>query len=390
MKKNFFGYIPYDEETFERLWNNAIFVFDANILLNFYRYSNKTKNQILNNIESLSERLWIPYQTCKEFFDNRVSVIVEQDSVYNNINEIFDLSDKIEEVKKLRHSTLDSKKDKMIDILQTCENSLKEILKKDKENSKNIIYDDPNLNRIINIFDNKVGDFIKDEDLKQYQKEIDIRYDNEIPPGYKDKNKKNERKYGDAINWLETIKYSKKNKKDIIYITDDKKEDWIEIKNGKKIGPRKELLNEFYKKTEGQIVYIYNTEKFLEGFNKYISKEDSVESGIIEEIKDLNKNKVMKNEKKYYNNLKMLSEVIKLANSSILVGEEVEKSKFINKIKLVNMNLNNEYKFIDTMDDEFKKFIEILLEVEGQSLDMEKIDSYYKLYKEYLKNLKDD
>lgn len=84
MKEKFFGYIPYNEKEFENLWKEATFVFDANILLNFYRYSNDMKEQMFNNIETLSERVWIPYQTAKEFFDNRVKVIAEQENVYKS------------------------------------------------------------------------------------------------------------------------------------------------------------------------------------------------------------------------------------------------------------------------------------------------------------------
>ena len=52
---------PSDYER-HNLWENAIFVFDTNVLLNLYRYSAKTRNSLLDAFESFKDRIWIPYQ----------------------------------------------------------------------------------------------------------------------------------------------------------------------------------------------------------------------------------------------------------------------------------------------------------------------------------------
>lgn len=52
---------PSDYEK-HNLWANAIFVFDTNVLLNLYRYSAKTRNSLLDAVESFKDRIWIPYQ----------------------------------------------------------------------------------------------------------------------------------------------------------------------------------------------------------------------------------------------------------------------------------------------------------------------------------------
>ncbi len=82
-----------------------------------------------------------------------------------------------------------------------------------------------------------------------------IRYENKIPPGFKDAEKASkgedsyyyfdglrfERQYGDLILWKQLLlKASDENVDNIIFITDDSKEDWwykINSNGNKTIGP---------------------------------------------------------------------------------------------------------------------------------------------------------
>lgn len=103
MKKAFFGYVPYDDKTFEELWKNADFVLDANILLNLYRYSKNTKEKVLGSLDKISDRIWIPNQTGIEYFNNRITTILGQDKIYDELIENLNFSEKIQYVKSLRH-----------------------------------------------------------------------------------------------------------------------------------------------------------------------------------------------------------------------------------------------------------------------------------------------
>ena len=72
--------------------------------------------------------------------------------------------------------------------------------------------------------------------------------------------------------------------KPVIFITDDRKEDWWLERNGKTIGPRPELLEEFLSKT-GQSFYMYRPQQFL-----LYSKDklgSTVSDNTIEEVKEL-------------------------------------------------------------------------------------------------------
>lgn len=281
MKNKFLGYIPYEEELVKELWDRAIFVVDANILLNLYRYSETTKEKVVDDLKKVKDRLWIPYNTAQEFFNNRLLVIQTQNNIYNDIIQQINFNPIIDEVNKIRHITLSSKKEEMIKIINTCKESLIQIIEEDRSNNNTSRKDDI-LTIIVDLFDGKVGEKILDKKLEDYKKVIDERYINSIPPGFKDAKKKKEgRKYGDCINWFSIIEYAKDNGKDIIYVTDDNKDDWFskEYKT-----PRMELLQEFYEKTNNKKIYIYNTEGFVVNFDKYINNNE-VNEVITNEIK---------------------------------------------------------------------------------------------------------
>lgn len=65
------------------------------------------------------------------------------------------------------------------------------------------------------------------------------RYEKHIPPGYKDEEKNNkkgqgkeqgnsneERRFGDLIVWVQILDKAEETGKPIVFVTDDRKEDW--------------------------------------------------------------------------------------------------------------------------------------------------------------------
>ena len=81
------------------------------------------------------------------------------------------------------------------------------------------------LDKLLLLFDGKVGEGFDKSKISEIEKEGADRYKKKIPPGYKD-NKKSNNNYGDLIIWKELLQYAKENSKGIIFITGDRKEDW--------------------------------------------------------------------------------------------------------------------------------------------------------------------
>lgn len=89
MEDMFKGYSNYSNEEYAEIWKEGMIVLDTNILLNFYRYSKETRDELYNTLKKLKKRLWIPYQVAQEYFNNKSNVI---STVFKTFN---DLSNKI-------------------------------------------------------------------------------------------------------------------------------------------------------------------------------------------------------------------------------------------------------------------------------------------------------
>jgi len=290
MKKEFIGfYNPTQEET-NKSWNEGIFCFDANSILNLYRYTESTRTDFLNALKSLQSRSFIPYQAAYEFHTNRLGVINGVKSTYNDVNIFYNkcfeetINTLLNQFKKHPALNLDSIKSLNEDFLSKISIELES----QKNTHPDFESDDSILYSITEIFENSIGKDFSETELGDIYKEGKTRYEKKIPPGYKDleKKKKGERNiYGDLIIWKQLIIYAQKEKKPIIFVTDDRKEDWWTIEGGRTIRPREELIKEFFDLT-GIRILIYNADSFLH-FAKERKLLPEINEKTLEEIKEI-------------------------------------------------------------------------------------------------------
>lgn len=269
----------------QALWEKAIFVFDTNVLLNLYRYSAKTRNSLLDAFESFHDRVWIPYQVAYEYMRKRCEVIYETVQRYDQFKKEIDSftskavetlrltsnDEEISDLKRYLFKWLDNNKDRNLLVLSAEEDEI--------------------LDKILAIFDQRVGLSPSDEELRTIKEEGKERYKKSIPPGYKDDKKKNGNEddnnaYGDLIIWKQIIKYAKENQVGIIYVTHDQKEDWWNIVKGKTIGPRFELRKEFQNETQ-QEFHMYSMNSFISTYNKM--NEVPIDKSVVQEVISLEK-----------------------------------------------------------------------------------------------------
>lgn len=266
MKNKFKEYYPLSDNEYKDLWDNALFVFDTNVILNLYRYSEPTKLEFIHALKDMQNRIWLPYKVAKEFHKNRLEVIGDQQKIY---------SDYQKQIEKLNSEFKNKNRNPFLtDELLT---DLQAVLKKVQDELSNkeafymeLITSDNIQMDIAEIFHNKIGDDFTSEKLNEIYISGKQRYDKLVPPGFKDKKDKPEPdRYGDLVIWLQILEKAKSDKKNIIFILDDRKEDWWLEKSGKTISPLPELLNEFHTVT-GQVCYIYQPFQFLKYLNEYL------------------------------------------------------------------------------------------------------------------------
>ena len=268
MENLFAEYYRLSDERIKEIWEDSVIVFDTNVLLNLYRYNEDTCKEFIKVIEFYKNRLWIPYQVGFEFHRRREDIIRKNAAAYKTLGA--KLSESL--IKAVDALSSDFSRHPYINMseirkkVEKCANTIVKSLEKQEESHPDYLKDDFVLNEVTRLFNGRVGTDFSEEDLEKTYKEGEKRYSNQIPPGYCDaKNKKdkgNRSLYGDLIVWLQTISYSKEQKRNIIFVTDDHKPDWWDKVEGNHT-PRKELIKEFVNTTECGII-IYDSSRFLE------------------------------------------------------------------------------------------------------------------------------
>jgi hypothetical protein len=286
MKNTFPGYYRPSEEEFSELWDNCLFVLDANVLLNLYRYTPDTRNELLQILESIKDRLWVPYQAAFEYQKNRLKVISTQREAYDQIDKaIQKTQNQLENELRtyLRHPYLDVPQ--LLDEVDIFFSTIRQDLQQQKEEHPDLLTDDALREKITTLLEGKVGPPYPPEELEKICEEGKQRYEQEIPPGYEDADDKNdERQFGDLVVWYQTIDKATDTKKPIILVTDDRKDDWWWTFKGRTIGPRPELVSEI-RSEAGVSFYIYRSDQFMEYAQEYLQQQ--VDQQAIDEVRSL-------------------------------------------------------------------------------------------------------
>jgi len=293
MKKEYGWYSPLSKQEIENAWKTGILTVDTNVLLDLYRYNEKTKDMIISAIQSFGDRVWITAQVAEEFIKNRRSVIVNStapfDSSYVVINESIKSIDNI--VSKLKSNKLIGHEiiDKFQLDMKNNHDELKKSIDSLKEGHPKYLEDDVILRKIMDIFDNKLGKPYSKEDLEMKISEGIDRVNKKIPPGFSDANNKGaENSWGDYVFWSQIIDHGVSVAKPVILVTSETKEDWWESVSGKTLGPRLELIKEAKGRGVKNII-IYKTDGFI---NKYSEiKGNKLDEEAIEEIRNIGENR---------------------------------------------------------------------------------------------------
>lgn len=356
MKNTFKGFHSVENSVLKKLWNDekTLFVFDANVLLNLYGYAIQTRDDFFRILQAVDGRLWIPYQVGLEYQRRRLSIIKNEKGVFNDIENNLD---KIQNIFKGDFEQLALKR-RFPKLFENTEKLEKEINKSISNYKKSVAYwnseqpcvrsHDSIRDKINEHFSNKVGNKPENQEwLEDLYNDGAERFKKNIPPGFKDSDKgKNdgqthffydglnyERQYGDLILWKQIIAKSQdENIQNVIFITDDAKDDWwYKISsNGKKtIGPLAELQAEIYRESNINNFHMYSTSTFLEDGKSNLSV-DVDESSII----DAGTPQVIYESKNYWVNFDKLSTNQEINNERLSNYSELIKSSRLHEDEL--------------------------------------------------------
>lgn len=280
--------IKLTDQLSEHLLKDATIVFDTSSIGLLYEMPEVHKKKLMSILEHYQKQIWLPTQVKAEYMRHKDKFLYQPISDNYAVPPLFKkdffvgIKSLIEKHKgePYFHPYLDEgvvedleKKEKQ---METAFNEIKTVITsqyKKREGEIKEIAAKPETDVIYKLFSAvKVGAPFSYTEFLDIVQEGDMRYRYSIPPGYMDiKEKKADgvRVFGDLIIWKEILRYAKDNRKPVLFVCDDVKEDWYKsLKNEKKsekadeITPREELLREFSDVT-GQKCWIFPLSRFI-------------------------------------------------------------------------------------------------------------------------------
>ncbi|MBP0725199.1 DUF4935 domain-containing protein [Bacillus sp. RG28] len=302
-------YFKPNKEKEKDIWTDCIFIFDTSALLEFYYFPKKSQQDIFSStFEKIKGRLWIPHHVKFEYLKNRENTLKKPidekykklqneqlKAIENGIKSIKgNLEDFINHTKKTDvHPYIDSTIPLNFELayaefektFSSFKSNVEIEFKKREQEIVSFATEDTVLNYFNEYF--MVGREYSFERIMEIVEEGEIRYRNQIPPGYKDEpNKEGLQKYGDLIIWKQIIDFAEQNRKPIVYITNDVKEDWCyQYKRGNEVRidrPKEDLIREIRDKANVDFL-MYTFSQFLFSAKEILGTDISQE--VIDEAK---------------------------------------------------------------------------------------------------------
>jgi hypothetical protein len=281
MKELFPGYYRPSPAKLEEMWSTGIISLDTNVLLDVFRVSDATADQLLSTLEQLHSRLWLPYHVAKEYHTHVDSIVADQVKPYDEAMKRMDvLLDSFGSTRN--HPFLD---DTLLAELRALFSKLNTSLRGRRDRMERLLSDNPLKERIATLFTGRIGEPLSAEDLDRIYQEGAQRFDSKVPPGYADKKDKPEpQRYGDLVIWESLIAKLVQENKPSLFVTSEVKEDWFLRISGKTVGPRPELISEMRSRA-GVDFFLYATPAFLSYANEFLNA--GVQPEAIREVQDL-------------------------------------------------------------------------------------------------------
>lgn len=276
MSSEFAPYMPYSETDVDRVWRTGRIVLDTNVLLHLYRADETLRVGFLSILEdqSIRSRLWFPHQVVSEFFSNRMGVIAGQLRALERLSvRTTEALRQLLENKDVPRFLID--RAQFESLLKEAEGRLVAFLDAAKGSYPATPSSDSILARITAVFDGRTAPAPDDTTRARMVEEGKRRFDKKLPPGFGDAEKPEN---GDYLVWAQCLEMVAFEKSDLLFVSDDKKDDWWLRVSGYTIGPRPELRKEFYACAPGNEFVLSTFDAFVSKIGRYLTEPPTTET----------------------------------------------------------------------------------------------------------------
>ena len=229
---------------------NKLIVFDTNVLLNFYYYDEWNLKCLKKFFHDISVYIWEPMHIKREFENARENKINEIIRQFNKLGKFFEkenksIQDFLKEFNRNRMIDVDFFRKYTVDFncdIQQRYSMQKQFFEKCVERMGK--YKDKKQDMLLEILNENVFSKVGESSKFNINKWLSDYEQFGNYPGKED-SKKDNNEYGDFLIWVEMQLRSKEVKKDIVFVTGDRKNDWCD-ENG---NCHDFLLDKFKEKT---------------------------------------------------------------------------------------------------------------------------------------------
>ncbi len=264
----------FEYESLEKVDKQCIFVFDTNVLFVPFDASEKSTTEIKEILKKLKDKnkLFIPARVAREFANNRAKRIgdlfLKVRQTKENLNSgPYKLDDYPLLEGNTNYKSVKEKFSQISNLIKESRNFLDNI----ETDIKNWTWDDNVSKMYKEIF---TADTIVEVQKPENEiiEDLQFRIDYKVAPGFKDSAKIDDG-IGDLIIWTTVLEIAKTKNSNIVFVSNDQKNDWFYKQDKVGLYPRYELFDEFRRFTNGKTIHIINFPKFLELRN---AKEETI------------------------------------------------------------------------------------------------------------------
>ncbi|SCL20094.1 hypothetical protein GA0074694_2921 [Micromonospora inyonensis] len=249
----FEGYRSARVADLDRVLRSGIVALDTNVLLDLYRYAREPRNQIFSALEAVAGALFLPAQVLTEFWRNRDEVMREVIAT-NSVGGLREARKKAAgEISAWGNRTMSGSEAAELHTLLDA--AFRQVIARVEQGGSGLnlrdalrdLKEDPVLARLEALFDGRAGEPFTPERFAELVAVGRERFARRLPPGYLDAEKADQQEEGtgDYLIWEQLIAYAAAERKDLLFVTRDRKEDWWRLDAAREpIGPRVELIKE--------------------------------------------------------------------------------------------------------------------------------------------------
>ncbi|MEV0610851.1 PIN-like domain-containing protein [Polymorphospora rubra] len=259
----------------KRAMTSALVAIDANVLLNLYRYNARTTSDLLAIFERFGDRLVVPHQAIREFHRNRLAAVGNPEGAVQDLRGALDKNQRSTGDALTRWAKQvaldDAELLRLQAIVGDAFDSVREAAGEadpDKVRVDTPAADDRVLSRLGGLLQGRVLPQPPADIWAALIAEGQERVEQQRPPGYLDADKADanpeEGAAGDFLVYRQACEEATRRGLDLVIITGDEKEDWWWRHRSVAIGPRPEMVKEFFDLSDGRQLFLLTPRGLLQ------------------------------------------------------------------------------------------------------------------------------